>query len=171
MGQNHYPERLYRAYILAPWIFSMFWKLVTPFVDKVTAKKVVILSTSSKLKDKRAKITQDYGEAEIPEIEKCFGGEAESEYDHEVTWKEMWRIYNLSHGKKEEEEEEKEKETKKDDEDEKENSSEETTENDDGTDSSVSQSTDSKKEKKRKKKKSSKRTDSSSDLKKSSKSN
>ncbi|KAG0198421.1 hypothetical protein BGX28_008168 [Mortierella sp. GBA30] len=38
---SHYPERLYRAYIIhAPWFFFPFYKLVSPFIDPVTKAKL-----------------------------------------------------------------------------------------------------------------------------------
>lgn len=45
--QNHFPERLARAYcIRPPWIFSAFWAVISPFIDPVTFQKVVMLSGS-----------------------------------------------------------------------------------------------------------------------------
>lgn len=40
--QKHYPERLYRAYVLnPPLVFRTFWTLIRPFVDPVTKQKIV----------------------------------------------------------------------------------------------------------------------------------
>ena len=45
--QNHYPERLFRAYcIRPPWIFNAFWTMISPFIDSVTYQKIVMLSGS-----------------------------------------------------------------------------------------------------------------------------
>ncbi|KAJ9451562.1 Random slug protein 5 [Diplonema papillatum] len=42
MLQNHYPERLHRAILVRyPSIFSFFWSLLSPFIDKQTTEKVV----------------------------------------------------------------------------------------------------------------------------------
>lgn len=39
--QDHYPERLYRAYIMnAPWIFNVFFQAVSPFIQPLTKSKV-----------------------------------------------------------------------------------------------------------------------------------
>jgi len=42
--QNHYPERLHKAYFIRPpWIFSTFWAMISPFVDPVTKAKMCFL--------------------------------------------------------------------------------------------------------------------------------
>ena len=39
--QNHYPERLASFIIInAPWIFYAFFKVISPFIDRVTAAKI-----------------------------------------------------------------------------------------------------------------------------------
>lgn len=41
MLADHYPERLYRAYVCnAPSIFSLAFKVISPFVDPVSRSKV-----------------------------------------------------------------------------------------------------------------------------------
>ena len=43
--QNHYPERMNRAFIMKPpTAFRMFWSLIKPFVDPVTKTKIVFCS-------------------------------------------------------------------------------------------------------------------------------
>ena len=45
--QNHYPERLHKAYFLRPpWIFSASFSLISPFIDPVTAAKMVMLRST-----------------------------------------------------------------------------------------------------------------------------
>jgi hypothetical protein len=52
MLQNHYPERLGVLILVdAPFLFRAFWKVISPFVDAKTLKKVVFVSGSDK--DKR----------------------------------------------------------------------------------------------------------------------
>ena len=47
--QDHYPERLFRAYIVRqPWIFNAFWTAITPFLDHVTKAKIVMVKDPSK---------------------------------------------------------------------------------------------------------------------------
>jgi len=42
--QNHYPERLHRAYVLRPpWILHSFWTIIGPFIDPVTKAKMVFV--------------------------------------------------------------------------------------------------------------------------------
>ena len=48
MLQNHYPERLGRAYLVNyPSIFSVFWAAVKLFIDSVTAAKVCFVSETT----------------------------------------------------------------------------------------------------------------------------
>lgn len=45
--QNQYPERLFKAYIVrAPWIFSAFWTMISPFIDPVTYRKIQFVKGS-----------------------------------------------------------------------------------------------------------------------------
>jgi len=44
--QNHYPERLAKAFLVRPpWIFHSFFALISPFIDPVTKEKLVMLSS------------------------------------------------------------------------------------------------------------------------------
>ena len=47
--QNHYPERLHKAYcIRPPWIFNAFWNMITPFIDPDTKAKIIMTNTTNK---------------------------------------------------------------------------------------------------------------------------
>lgn len=53
--QHHYPETLHLCLSWhPPAAFSVFWKLVTPFIDPVTAAKVLFIPKAAKDHDKLA---------------------------------------------------------------------------------------------------------------------
>ncbi|TXG54468.1 hypothetical protein EZV62_019724 [Acer yangbiense] len=67
--QDYYPERLGKLLILhAPYIFMTVWKIVYPFIDNNTKKKIVFVE------DKKLKSTllEEIDESQIPEI---YGGQ------------------------------------------------------------------------------------------------
>ena len=44
---NHYPERLFKAILLnTPFLFSVFWGAISPFVDPVTKAKMLMMRQS-----------------------------------------------------------------------------------------------------------------------------
>ncbi|KAF8905856.1 CRAL-TRIO domain-containing protein [Gymnopilus junonius] len=44
IGQNMYPETMGRFYVVnAPWAFSVVWRVIRPWLDEVTARKIKIL--------------------------------------------------------------------------------------------------------------------------------
>ncbi|KAK7369593.1 hypothetical protein VNO80_11635 [Phaseolus coccineus] len=66
--QDYYPERLGKLFIVnAPYIFMKVWKIIYPFIDNKTKKKIVFVD---KNKVKSA-LLEDIDESNIPEI---FGG-------------------------------------------------------------------------------------------------
>ncbi|KAL7161958.1 hypothetical protein ACSBR2_042438 [Camellia fascicularis] len=66
--QDYYPERLGKLFIIhVPYIFMAVWKVVYPFIDDNTKKKIVFVE-NKKLK---STLLQDIDESQIPEI---YGG-------------------------------------------------------------------------------------------------
>ncbi|KAL5979621.1 hypothetical protein ACLOJK_019532 [Asimina triloba] len=66
--QDCYPERLGKLYIVhAPSIFMASWKMVYPFIDNNTRKKIVFLGN----KELKATLLEDIEESELPET---YGG-------------------------------------------------------------------------------------------------
>jgi CRAL/TRIO domain len=67
--QKHYPERMYRAYVLnPPLVFRTFWTIVRPFVDPTTKQKIVFCSGKGGL----AKLTDHVTDKD--KLEECAGG-------------------------------------------------------------------------------------------------
>mgnify|MGYP003386642783 CR=1 FL=1 len=112
--QNHYPERLYSAYMCRPpWIFNTFWNMIYPFVDPVTKQKIHFIKNS-------CDIVSTLGEYMNPNQIECYlGGSNDIEFNHELylngamdlEYDEIWKLYSdtLIEGKVEiKEEEEKE---------------------------------------------------------------
>ncbi|XP_061369904.1 uncharacterized protein LOC133312679 [Gastrolobium bilobum] len=66
--QDYYPERLGKLFILhAPYIFMKVWKMIYPFIDNKTKKKIVFVE-NNKLK---STLLEDIDESQLPEI---YGG-------------------------------------------------------------------------------------------------
>lgn len=75
---NHYPERLGQAFMVdTPWIFSIFWTAVRPFINERTYSKIIFVSGDYETK---SKIFSKY--IDLNELEKDFGGKSEWKYDH-----------------------------------------------------------------------------------------
>lgn len=73
--QDHYPERLHRAYLVdAPWLFQGVFRAISPFIDAVTKAKIVFASSSSNSTDALIR--------HIPpeSVEKSLGGSADFTY-------------------------------------------------------------------------------------------
>jgi len=76
---NHYPERLAYCYMMdTPWIFGLFWRSVSGFINQKTASKVVMI-TNSTSKDEKEKIMKK--NFDLKSIEKDFGGESDFSFD------------------------------------------------------------------------------------------
>jgi hypothetical protein len=79
--QNHYPERLRRAYLIrTPWIFNATFKLISPFVDPVSKAKIVFMK-STDLKFIREQLSADIDPA-ILETE--IGGDDQRPFESNV---------------------------------------------------------------------------------------
>ncbi|KAK4436709.1 Sec14 cytosolic factor [Sesamum alatum] len=66
--QEYYPERLGKVYVIhVPYIFMTLWKIVSPFIDKNTRKKIVFVEN----KRLRATLLEDIDESQLPEV---YGG-------------------------------------------------------------------------------------------------
>jgi len=69
--QNHYPERLHKAYICnPPFVFRTFWAFIKPFIDPVTKQKILFCVGKAGM----AQIAKDVGPENAKKLEKCAGG-------------------------------------------------------------------------------------------------
>lgn len=75
--QNHYPERLHKAYcIRPPWIFNTFWSMISPFIDPNTKMKIEMLHLPPEGIRKRL-----LEEIEIDVLESSLGGNDSRPFD------------------------------------------------------------------------------------------
>ncbi|CAH1423097.1 unnamed protein product [Lactuca virosa] len=66
--QDYYPERLGKLFIVhVPYVFMTVWKMVYPFIDEKTKKKIVFVEN----KQLKSTLMKDIDENQIPEI---YGG-------------------------------------------------------------------------------------------------
>jgi hypothetical protein len=62
IDQDYYPESLHRLYMInAPWFFTGLWKMLSAFVDPVTAKKINVLGS-----DYIAALREEIDDCNIP---------------------------------------------------------------------------------------------------------
>ncbi|XP_051147959.1 uncharacterized protein LOC127263066 isoform X1 [Andrographis paniculata] len=67
--QDYYPERLGKVFVVhVPYIFMTLWKIICPFIDKNTRKKIVFVE-NNKLHET---LLEDIEKSQLPEI---YGGE------------------------------------------------------------------------------------------------
>ncbi len=72
--QDHYPERLFRAYLIhTPYIFYGFYQVISPFIDPITKEKIVML-TNAELANPTSRFFVDIDKTVA---EKCVGGDDE----------------------------------------------------------------------------------------------
>lgn len=76
--QDHYPERLHRAYcIRPPYIFYGFYSIISPFIDPVTKDKIRML-TNAEMNNPKSKF---YDEIDRSVLEVAVGGTDERLFD------------------------------------------------------------------------------------------
>ena len=74
--QDHYPERMKRAFICnPPAYFKIFWSLAQPFIDPVTKEKVVFCSGTAAM-ERVMDLVED-----MHKVEPCAGGTAELKFN------------------------------------------------------------------------------------------
>jgi hypothetical protein len=79
---DHYPERLGACFIMnAPWLFGIFWRAVSVFVNAKTVSKVIMVSSN---KEEQKSIMHKHFDP--VELEKDFGGEREFTWDPAKYW-------------------------------------------------------------------------------------
>ncbi|EAL60615.1 cellular retinaldehyde-binding/triple function domain-containing protein [Dictyostelium discoideum AX4] len=79
---DHYPERLGNAFLVeTPFIFNVFWTTISPFINKVTYKKIVFANGEKQ----KIKVFSQFFEPN--DLEKEFTGASDHEYDHHNYWK------------------------------------------------------------------------------------
>jgi hypothetical protein len=67
IGQDYFPERLHRAFLVnPPWFFSTIWTILKPFLDQKTVEKINFLGD-----DYKEVLLQHYDEDQLLEV---FGG-------------------------------------------------------------------------------------------------
>lgn len=77
--QNHYPERLSAALLYnSPPVFEVFWRMIRPFMDPKTVKKVKFINP--KLPDNVTVMEEVF---DLDQLDKQFGGNSTWIYDHE----------------------------------------------------------------------------------------
>ncbi|KAL6067727.1 Doublecortin domain-containing protein 2-like [Balamuthia mandrillaris] len=112
---NHYPERLGVLFLYdAPFVFRAFWKLVAPWIDRTTLKKVQFMPSGE---SERRKMMEQY--FDLKDLRKEFGGDDEFCFDADEYIAAITKLEEEEEAEREREEAEEEdgeKEEKKQDE-------------------------------------------------------
>ncbi|GLU20820.1 hypothetical protein SLE2022_370010 [Rubroshorea leprosula] len=67
--QDYYPERLEKLFVVhAPYLFMTVWKIVYPFIDNKTRKKIVFVEN----KNLKSTLLEEIDESQLPDI---YGGQ------------------------------------------------------------------------------------------------
>jgi len=79
---EHFPERLGIAFMIdPPFLFTLFWRAISPFIPAETKAKVKMVSGS--IDDKRRFFSEYF---DLDQLESDFGGDLKCTYDHSVYW-------------------------------------------------------------------------------------
>ena len=82
--QDHYPERLNKAFLVdAPWLFLGAFKLISPFIDPVTRKKIVFVKGSA---EKRAAVLLEHYDLDQLEMYLAIFPDKEEEVPPDNDW-------------------------------------------------------------------------------------
>ncbi|KAL9655638.1 hypothetical protein ABK040_002301 [Willaertia magna] len=77
-----YPERLGSALLVdTPFIFNIFWRAISPFINPVTKAKINFVKGNDTEKAKQFSKFMD-----VAHLEKHFGGESDFVYNHQEFW-------------------------------------------------------------------------------------
>jgi len=86
---NHYPERLGAAFLIEPpFLFSLMWKAVSPFVPPATHKKIHFVS--GKDHDRTKYLLQHF---DVDQLESDYGGNIPTAWDAKVYWEKEAKDY------------------------------------------------------------------------------
>jgi len=79
---NHFPERLGACFFVdTPWVFSLSWKALSPFINPVTKSKVHFVNGSPSAKEQVFNKFFD-----MSQLDEKYGGTNDFIYNHEVYW-------------------------------------------------------------------------------------
>ncbi|KAL0477247.1 hypothetical protein AKO1_005840 [Acrasis kona] len=80
---NHYPERLGSCFMVdTPWLFSLSWKAISPFVNPVTKSKLNFVSGSA---DAKRELLGKF--FDLTQLDKKYCGDVNFEFSSDVYWK------------------------------------------------------------------------------------
>ncbi|KYQ93182.1 cellular retinaldehyde-binding/triple function domain-containing protein [Tieghemostelium lacteum] len=90
---NHYPERLGQAILVdPPMIFNIFFKAISPFINKQTYKKIHFASGSKG-------ITKTFTELfDLDKVSKEYGGNSDFKFSHPQFWSEEIKMSRKERG-------------------------------------------------------------------------
>lgn len=79
--QDHYPGRIKRIYMInTPWFFSMFWSMISPFLDPISLNMFVFVK-ESQAKTLKDKLKEDF---DVDSLISNVGGLDDKPFDSEV---------------------------------------------------------------------------------------